>query len=65
MSEEQFQALQSLLTDVKSDTNKIRQQIGIVDKRLSLIEQRLENIEPWISVNNDHLKYQKSEKVNA
>ncbi len=57
MSDSQFDLLTGLITEVKSNTHQISQQLRIVDKRLSLIEQRLENIEPWISADNSRLKY--------
>jgi hypothetical protein len=46
MSEDQMKEIIRLITDVKTDTGQIGQQLKIVDKRLSLIEQRLTNIEP-------------------
>ena len=57
MSEDQMKEIIRLITDVKTNTGQIGQQLKIVDKRLSLIEQRLTNIEPWITVDNAHLRY--------
>jgi hypothetical protein len=63
MSEDHFKVLAGLITEVKVNTNQICQQLRIVDKRLSLIEQRLENIEPWISA--DHSRMKSSESTNV
>jgi len=65
MSEDQIKLILSILTDVRTHTSQIGAQLKIVDKRLSLIEQRLTNIEPWITVDNSHLQYAEGTQVNA
>ncbi len=54
--EENKEILIKILTGIE----KLDNQLKIIDKRLSLIEQRLTNIAPWISVNNDELRYDPS-----
>ena len=65
MSEEQIKMLVGIMTEVRTNTSQIGQQLKIVDKRLSLIEQRLTNIELWITVDNSHLRFAESGQVNA
>ena len=62
MSEDLMKEIIRLITDVKTNTGQIGQQLKIVDKRLSLIEQRLTNIEPWTTVDNAHLRYAETNK---
>lgn len=45
------------LDHILNDIREAKQILKVIDKRLTLIENRLSNIEPWISVDNSHLKY--------
>ena len=65
MSEDQIKMLIGIMTEVRTNTSQIGQQLKIVDKRLSSIEQGLTYIEPWITVDNSHLRYAESGQVNT
>lgn len=72
MDEKKLDALISDISDIKTGVTSLRQDhaklhnlLLIVDKRLSLIEQRLSNIEPWISVDNSPLEYSPEKQAVA
>ena len=46
------ETLKQIQAEMSEGHAKIFNALHIIDKRLSLIEQRLTNIEPWISVDN-------------
>lgn len=51
-------ALSELKSDAKNNFGSLEGQLAIIDKRLSLIEQRLMNIERWVPVDHKDLHYQ-------
>jgi tetrahydromethanopterin S-methyltransferase subunit G len=52
-----LQELQTINSRLDRFEKKTESSLAIIDKRLSLIEQRLANIEPWVSVDNKALTY--------
>jgi hypothetical protein len=65
MSDQKLDAIITELGQIKVEVIKASNSLSIIDKRLSLIEQRLTNIEPWIAVDNKHLEYQSQKTVLA
>jgi hypothetical protein len=45
------------LDAILKEIGEVKHTLLIIDKRLTLIENRLSSIEPWISVDNKHLEY--------
>lgn len=45
--------------------NAVEGRLKVVDLRLHLIEQRLNNIEPWVSAENEHLRYDPNKHTAA
>ncbi len=57
MSEDKLDLILTELSAIKAEAKRGSDSLKIIDRRLSLIEQRLSNIEPWISVDNSKLKF--------
>jgi hypothetical protein len=65
MTEEKFDKLMQDVANILKLSGESSGQLKIIDKRLSLIEQRLANIEQWIPVDNKSLVYMPQELATA
>jgi hypothetical protein len=56
-------ALKQAVSNVSGRITIIDTRLRTIDTRLDLIEQRLAGMEPWLSVDHDHLKFNKEEEI--